>query len=217
MPLEGVFGWILGPHFRTFKRSLELYYWGPWSKRPYDSCGIASGYNRVAGNVRNAERQYIASHPGSGFGVQSNEFVEEIFYSFDVFHGANIQPDLQYIINPGGYPQRHEHMGVRNPTERAAVSQFLDRQPLKRKILHLTLVACAAVYVGQQSIQAQGVAPDGPGGKADWLPANKNGFGTSHTTLSKVWFTLEGGRLSEVYYPRLDTPSVRNLDFVPSF
>jgi len=89
-----------------------------------------------------------------------------------------------------------------------------NRQPLKRKILQLTLVACAAVYVGQQSIQAQGVAPGGPGGKADWLPANKSGFGTSHTTLSKVWFTLEGGRLSEVYYPRLDTPSVRNLDFM---
>jgi glucoamylase len=48
----------------------------------------------------------------------------------------------------------------------------------------------------------------------DWLPANKSGFGTSYTTASNVWFTLEGGRLSEVYYPRLDTPSVRNLDFV---
>src|SRR3984893_8064818 len=89
--------------FQDFQAFTGLYYWGPWSKRPYDSCGIATGYNRVAGNVRNAERQFSASHPGSGFGVQSNEFVEEIFYSFDVFHGANIQPDLQYIINPGGY------------------------------------------------------------------------------------------------------------------
>jgi len=80
-----------------------LYYWGPWSKRPYDSCGIATGWNRTSGSVRNAEREFTATHPGSGFGVQSNEFVEEIFYSFDVFHGANIQPDLQYIINPGGY------------------------------------------------------------------------------------------------------------------
>jgi porin len=88
--------------FQQFQAFTGLYYWGPWSKRPYDSCGIASGYNRVANNVRNAERQFIASNPGSGFGVQSNEFVEEIFYSFDVFHGANIQPDLQYIINPGG-------------------------------------------------------------------------------------------------------------------
>jgi hypothetical protein len=63
-----------------------------------------------------------------------------------------------------------------------------DRRPLKRKILHLTVVACATVYIGQQSIQAQGVAPGGPGDKADWLPANKSGFGTSQTTLSKVWF-----------------------------
>jgi glucoamylase len=85
---------------------------------------------------------------------------------------------------------------------------------MKRKILVLTLVACAAVYVGQQPIQAQSVAPGGPGGNADWLPANKAGFGTSYTTASNVWFTLEGGRLSEVYYPRIDTPSVRNLDFV---
>jgi glucoamylase len=54
----------------------------------------------------------------------------------------------------------------------------------------------------------------GKGGKADWLPANKTGFGTSYTTASNVWFTLQGGRLSEVYYPRLDIPSVRNLDFV---
>ena len=52
------------------------------------------------------------------------------------------------------------------------------------------------------------------GANADWLPANKTGFGTSYTSASNVWFTLQNGRLSEVYYPRLDTPSVRNLDFI---
>ena len=76
----------------------------------------------------------------------------------------------------------------------------------------MALLACATASDGQQSIQAQ--APGGPGANADWLPANKTGFGTSYTTASNVWFTLQGGRLSEVYYPRLDTPSVRNLDFV---
>jgi glucoamylase len=50
--------------------------------------------------------------------------------------------------------------------------------------------------------------------KPNWLPADKQGFGTSHTLASKVWFTLEGGSLSEVYYPRLDTPSFRDLTFV---
>jgi glucoamylase len=81
-------------------------------------------------------------------------------------------------------------------------------------LLTQAMLACAAVYLGQQSIQAQGLAPGGPGGNADWLPSKKIGFGTSYSTASKVWFTLEGGRLSEVYYPLLDTPSVRNLDFV---
>ena len=88
---------------------------------------------------------------------------------------------------------------------------------MKRKTLVLwtqAIVACTVVYLGQQSIKAQGIAPGGPGGNADWLPSNKTGFGTSYTTASNVWFTLEGGRLSEVYYPLLDTPSVRNLDFV---
>jgi Glucodextranase, domain N len=76
------------------------------------------------------------------------------------------------------------------------------------------LVACAAVCIGQLSLQAQGMAPGDPGGTTGWLPANKTGFGTSYTTASNVWFTLQGGRLSEVYYPDLSTPSVRNLDFV---
>jgi len=52
------------------------------------------------------------------------------------------------------------------------------------------------------------------GADADWLPANKTGFGTSYTTTSNLWFTLQNGRLSEVYYPHIDTPSVRNLDFI---
>ena len=62
----------------------------------------------------------------------------------------------------------------------------------------------------------RGVAPGAPGAKADWAPADKHGFGTSKTLASKVWFTLEGGELTEVYYPRLDTPSYRDLQFVVS-
>lgn len=92
---------------RTSYQNLQAfagtYYWGPWSKRPYDSCGMAWGYNHVAGNVQKAERQYLATHADSGYAVQSNEFVGEIFYSADVYHGFNIEPDLQYIIHPGGY------------------------------------------------------------------------------------------------------------------
>jgi glucoamylase len=58
------------------------------------------------------------------------------------------------------------------------------------------------------------VAPGGPGHKATWTEANKTGFGTSRTRRSNVWFTLQRGRTSEVFYPNLSTPSVRSLELV---
>ncbi|MBV8949011.1 MAG: hypothetical protein JO046_13040 [Solirubrobacterales bacterium] len=60
---------------------------------------------------------------------------------------------------------------------------------------------------------AQAAPPAATTPKPNWLPADKQGFGTSRTLASKVWFTLEGGELSEVYYPTLDTPSFRDLQF----
>ena len=47
-----------------------------------------------------------------------------------------------------------------------------------------------------------------------WTEADKDGYGTSTTVGSKVWHTLDDGRLTEVFYPDLGTPSVRSLEFV---
>ena len=58
------------------------------------------------------------------------------------------------------------------------------------------------------------MAPGGPGEKATWTEANKTGFGTARTRSSNVWFTLQQGRTSEVFYPDLSTPSVRSLELV---
>src|SRR5690242_2045155 len=57
-------------------------------------------------------------------------------------------------------------------------------------------------------------APGGPGAAATWTPADKQGFGTARGTASKVWYTLEHGRLTEVYYPNLGTPSLRDLQLI---
>ena len=56
--------------------------------------------------------------------------------------------------------------------------------------------------------------PDGPADaphKKGWTEADKTGFGTARTRKSRVWFTLQAGRVSEVFYPDLSTPSVRSL------
>jgi glucoamylase len=81
-------------------------------------------------------------------------------------------------------------------------------------ILRLTLLAVVCGYPALVLSEPTGKDLAPKGAYADWLPANKTGFGTSYTTTSNVWFTLQNGRLSEVYYPRVDTPSVRNLDFI---
>ncbi|HKU76784.1 MAG TPA: glycoside hydrolase family 15 protein [Pyrinomonadaceae bacterium] len=46
---------------------------------------------------------------------------------------------------------------------------------------------------------------------AHWATAAKNGFGTSTTLSSKVWFTLANGVMTEVFYPTVDLPNVQTL------
>ena len=44
-----------------------------------------------------------------------------------------------------------------------------------------------------------------------WPTAAKNGFGTSVTLGSKVWFTLANGVMTEVFYPTIDQPKIKRL------
>ena len=86
-----------------------------------------------------------------------------------------------------------------------------------------TVVAAAVLVAGLLVLGVTGLAraaspgaPGAPGQEPIWTPADKDGFGTSKTTASKVWYTLNNGELTEVYYPDLGTPSVRDLQFIVS-
>ncbi|HEY7044059.1 MAG TPA: glycoside hydrolase family 15 protein [Nocardioidaceae bacterium] len=74
-------------------------------------------------------------------------------------------------------------------------------------------VALAFVAV-QPTMAARGNAPGAPGQPSDWNAGDKDGFGTAVGTASKVWYTLNGGELTDVYFPRIDTPSIRDSQFV---
>ncbi|MGA8763280.1 MAG: hypothetical protein WB562_10490, partial [Candidatus Sulfotelmatobacter sp.] len=65
------------------------------------------------------------------------------------------------------------------------------------------------------TLQGQG-APGSPGAIPTWTPGSKEAVGTATSTDSHVWFTLQGGILTEVYYPRLDTADVHSLEFAVS-
>ncbi|MCA1613900.1 MAG: glucan 1,4-alpha-glucosidase [Acidobacteria bacterium] len=58
------------------------------------------------------------------------------------------------------------------------------------------------------------LAPGAPGADAQWPSAGKTAVGTSNTLGSKVWFTLRGGVLTEVYYPTVDVANSISLQLV---
>jgi glucoamylase len=78
----------------------------------------------------------------------------------------------------------------------------------------LGLALLIALVAAPNAWAASGVAPGAPGATALWTPGDKDGFGTATSPASTVWYTLNRGELTEVYYPTLGTPSVRDLQFV---
>ena len=85
------------------------------------------------------------------------------------------------------------------------------RFPSYALLLSLTLSVCTA----PQRAQVQdGLAPGRPGRDAQWPGAGKEAVGTSNTWESKVWFTLRGGVMDEVYYPTVDVANTQTLRFV---
>lgn len=53
-----------------------------------------------------------------------------------------------------------------------------------------------------------------PGIPPRWTSSSKEGVGTAYSTSSRVWFTLSHGILNEVYYPTIDRPQIRDMEFL---
>lgn len=55
-----------------------------------------------------------------------------------------------------------------------------------------------------------------PGIPPAWSSSSKEGIGTAYATSSRVWFSLARGILTEIYYPTIDHPQVRDAQFLIS-
>ncbi|VXC78633.1 Glucan 1,4-a-glucosidase [Burkholderia sp. 8Y] len=58
------------------------------------------------------------------------------------------------------------------------------------------------------------VAPGAPGIAQPWSRADKDAVGTAYSLSSQVWYTSSGGILTEIYFPDVDTPQVRDFQFI---
>lgn len=79
--------------------SIGLFYEGLHVISSNDASGVAVGSTHVNGRVAAAERV-------AGQTEQGNEYVGEVFYSFHPIPGIVVRPNVQYIVDPGGRPDR---------------------------------------------------------------------------------------------------------------
>ena len=64
------------------------------------------------------------------------------------------------------------------------------------------------------TIELEPKAIGAPGIEPRWTRSAKEAVGTAYSTSSRVWFTVSGGVLSEIYYPTIDRPQVRDLQYL---
>jgi glucan 1,4-alpha-glucosidase len=74
----------------------------------------------------------------------------------------------------------------------------------------VVLVMLLSLVVVAPVAQAQ----TGPGALSHFGLARKDCVGTARNTTSKVWFTVAGGVLSDVYTPTIDNTNVETLQFI---
>lgn len=58
------------------------------------------------------------------------------------------------------------------------------------------------------------IAFGSPGIESRWTHGDKDGIGTAYNSSSRVWFTVWHGIVTETYYPTVDHPQIRDLQFL---
>ncbi|MFG2000324.1 glycoside hydrolase family 15 protein [Spirillospora sp. NPDC048911] len=103
---------------------------------------------------------------------------------------------------------------------RRSAARTRSRPSVMAVILALAAAGVASAGVAlpgaAQAAPASGAAPGAPGKAATWAAGDKDGLGTAKNTKSKVWYTLNDGALTEVFFPRVDTPATRDTQLVVS-
>ena len=55
-----------------------------------------------------------------------------------------------------------------------------------------------------------------PGIEPKWTQGNKDGVGTAYSGSSRLWFTIFRGVVTEVFYPTIDRPQLRDIQYLIS-
>jgi porin len=93
----------------SFSLNAGLVIHEPFLGRDDDTFGLGMGYAQVSSGASAYDRSYAAYNPGAFAPVRSGETYFEATYQYEPMPWLQIQPDAQYVLNPGA--------GVANPNE----------------------------------------------------------------------------------------------------
>ncbi len=102
-----VFGRIMGTpeadrNLADFSFNGGIVYHGPFRGRLDDTVGLGMGYAHVSHAVTAFDRDVAAEQPEIYTPVRTSETFIELTYQYQVHPWWQLQPDLQYVFNPGG-------------------------------------------------------------------------------------------------------------------
>ncbi len=64
------------------------------------------------------------------------------------------------------------------------------------------------------TMKKNSIAFGAPGIEPRWTSSAKSGIGTAYNSSSCIWFTLSHGIVNEIYFPHVDSPNTRHLQFL---
>jgi porin len=86
-----------------FSANGGIVYHAPLRTRTTDTIGLGFGYAHISSQVRAADADLArTAPPGTYVPLRSSETFVELTYQYQVHPWWQIQPDLQYVFNPGG-------------------------------------------------------------------------------------------------------------------
>ena len=87
-------------------------------------------------------------------------------------------------------------------------------RPLSIFLVVGAVVAGSLAAAAPAAVAAPVSANDGPGALSHFDLARKDCLGTARNTTSKIWYTVAGGVLSDVYAPTIDTTNVETMQYL---
>ncbi len=102
-----VFGRVMGTpeanrNLADFSLNAGILYHDPFINRADDTIGLGLGYAHVSPAVTAYDRAVAIANPTSYNPIRTSETYVELTYQYQVHPWWQVQPDLQYVFNPGG-------------------------------------------------------------------------------------------------------------------